>query len=52
MDIDETAHGLHVSLDGKELTLRPGQVARIGRNPDNDLVAEAPVLKGTRHRES
>ena len=34
---------LRLSLDGKDLTLRPGQAARVGRSPDNDLVTEAPT---------
>jgi RsiW-degrading membrane proteinase PrsW (M82 family) len=35
---------LRLSLDGKDLTVRPGQAARVGRSPDNDLVTEAPTV--------
>jgi RsiW-degrading membrane proteinase PrsW (M82 family) len=35
---------LRLSLDGKDLTVRPGQAARVGRFPDNDLVTEAPTV--------
>src|SRR6202000_835205 len=35
---------LRLSLDGKDLTVHPGQAARVGRSPDNDLVAEAPTV--------
>ena len=33
-----------LSLDGKEFTVRPGQTARIGRSPDNDLVTDVPFV--------
>ena len=35
---------LRLSLDGKDLTVRPGQAARVGRSPDNDLVTDAPTV--------
>jgi RsiW-degrading membrane proteinase PrsW (M82 family) len=35
---------LRLSLDGRDLTVRPGQAARIGRSPGNDLVTEAPTV--------
>src|SRR3984885_1437902 len=35
---------LRLSLDGKDLTVRPGEAARVGRSPDNDLVTEAPTV--------
>jgi RsiW-degrading membrane proteinase PrsW (M82 family) len=35
---------LTLSLDGKDLTVGPGQVVRVGRSPDNDLVANAPTV--------
>ena len=35
---------LRLSLDGKDLTVRPGQAVRVGRSPDNDLVTEAPTV--------
>ncbi|MGH3298099.1 MAG: PrsW family glutamic-type intramembrane protease, partial [Trebonia sp.] len=35
---------LRLSLDGKDLIVRPGQTARVGRSPDNDLVTEAPTV--------
>jgi len=35
---------LRLSLDGRDLTVRPGQAARVGRSPDNDLVTEAPMV--------
>src|SRR3984885_14607221 len=35
---------LRLSLDGKDLTVHPGQAARVGRSPDNDLVTEAPTV--------
>jgi RsiW-degrading membrane proteinase PrsW (M82 family) len=35
---------LRLSLDGRDLTVRPGQAARIGRSPENDLVTEAPTV--------
>jgi RsiW-degrading membrane proteinase PrsW (M82 family) len=33
-----------LSLDGKDFTVRPGQTARIGRSPDNDLVTDVPFV--------
>jgi RsiW-degrading membrane proteinase PrsW (M82 family) len=41
---DAGGGGLRLSLDGKDLTVRPGQAARVGRSPDNDLVTEAPTV--------
>jgi RsiW-degrading membrane proteinase PrsW (M82 family) len=41
---DEGGAELRLSLDGKDLTVRPGQAARVGRSPDNDLVTEAPTV--------
>jgi protease PrsW len=41
---DAVGAELRLSLDGKDLTLRPGQAARVGRSPDNDLVTEAPTV--------
>jgi len=35
---------LRLSLEGKDVTVRPGQSARIGRSPDNDLVTGAPTV--------
>jgi RsiW-degrading membrane proteinase PrsW (M82 family) len=35
---------LRLSLDGRDLTVRPGQAAGVGRSPDNDLVTEAPTV--------
>jgi RsiW-degrading membrane proteinase PrsW (M82 family) len=35
---------LTLSLDGKDLTVGPGQAVRIGRSPDNDLVTNAPTV--------
>jgi RsiW-degrading membrane proteinase PrsW (M82 family) len=35
---------LRVSLDGRDITLRPGQQARVGRSPECDLVTEAPTV--------
>ena len=35
---------LTLSLDGKDLTVAPGQSVRIGRSPDNDLVTNAPTV--------
>ena len=35
---------LRLSLDGKDLTVQPGEAARVGRSPDNDLVTEAPTV--------
>jgi RsiW-degrading membrane proteinase PrsW (M82 family) len=35
---------LILSLDGKDLTVAPGQAVRIGRSPDNDLVTNAPTV--------
>ena len=36
--------GLRLWLDGKELTVGPGQAAKVGRAPDNDLVTEQPTV--------
>ena len=36
--------GLRLWLDGNELTVAPGQAARVGRSPDNDLMTEAPTV--------
>jgi RsiW-degrading membrane proteinase PrsW (M82 family) len=33
-----------LSLGGREFTVRPGQTARIGRSPDNDLVTDVPFV--------
>ena len=41
---DAGGGALRLSLDGKDLTVHPGQAARVGRSPDNDLVAEAPTV--------
>src|ERR1700749_4550355 len=41
---DAGGGALLLSLDGKDLTLHPGQAARVGRSPDNDLVTEAPTV--------
>src|SRR3984885_268510 len=41
---DAGGGGLRLSLDGKDLTVHPGQAARVGRSPDNDLVTEAPTV--------
>jgi RsiW-degrading membrane proteinase PrsW (M82 family) len=41
---DAGGGGLRLSLDGKDLTVRPGEAARVGRSPDNDLVTEAPTV--------
>ena len=41
---DAVGAELRLSLDGKDLTIRPGQAARVGRSPDNDLVTEAPTV--------
>ena len=35
---------LLVSLEGRDITIRPGQTARIGRAPENDLVTNAPTV--------
>jgi RsiW-degrading membrane proteinase PrsW (M82 family) len=35
---------LRVSLEGRDLAIRPGQTVRIGRAPDNDLVVSAPTV--------
>ncbi len=35
---------LNLVLDGKDLTVAPGQTVRIGRSPDNDLVTNAPTV--------
>jgi RsiW-degrading membrane proteinase PrsW (M82 family) len=35
---------LALSLDGRDLTLRPGQAVRVGRSPDNDLVTNTPTV--------
>ncbi|HEY3881225.1 MAG TPA: PrsW family glutamic-type intramembrane protease [Trebonia sp.] len=40
-----TAGGeLRLSLDGRDIAVRPGQEVRIGRSADNDLVTEAPTV--------
>jgi RsiW-degrading membrane proteinase PrsW (M82 family) len=36
--------GLRLSFEGKDVTVNPGQAARIGRSPDNDLVTEVPTV--------
>ena len=41
---DAGGAALRLSLDGKDLTVRPGGAARVGRSPDNDLVTEAPTV--------
>jgi RsiW-degrading membrane proteinase PrsW (M82 family) len=35
---------VRLSLEGKDLTARPGESVRIGRSPDNDLVTEVPFV--------
>jgi RsiW-degrading membrane proteinase PrsW (M82 family) len=35
---------VRLSLGGKEFTVRPGETARIGRSPDNDLVTDVPFV--------
>jgi RsiW-degrading membrane proteinase PrsW (M82 family) len=35
---------VRLSLEGKDLTVRPGEAVRIGRAPDNDLVTEVPFV--------
>ncbi len=35
---------LRVSLEGRDITIRPGQTVRIGRAPDSDLVVTAPTV--------
>ncbi len=35
---------LRLSLEGKDLTVQPGEAARVGRSPDNDLVTDAPTV--------
>src|ERR1700722_18017696 len=35
---------VRLSLGGKDLTMRPGETARIGRSPDNDLVTDVPFV--------
>ncbi|HEY0934165.1 MAG TPA: PrsW family glutamic-type intramembrane protease, partial [Trebonia sp.] len=35
---------LRASFEGRDLILQPGQVARIGRAPDNELVTSAPTV--------
>jgi RsiW-degrading membrane proteinase PrsW (M82 family) len=40
--------GLRLWLDGNELTVGPGQAAKVGRAPDNDLVTEQPTV--SRHQ--
>src|SRR5580693_1745926 len=35
---------VRLSLAGKDLTVRPGESARIGRSPDNDLVTDVPFV--------
>lgn len=35
---------VRLSLGGKDLTVRPGETARIGRSPDNDLVTDVPFV--------
>src|ERR1700722_2752214 len=35
---------VRLSLGGKDLTVRPGETARIGRAPDNDLVTDVPFV--------
>ena len=34
---------LRVSIEGRDITIRPDQTVRIGRAPDNDLVITAPT---------
>ena len=36
--------GVRLSLGGKDFTVRPGETARIGRSPDNDLVTDVPFV--------
>jgi len=35
---------VRLSLEGKDFTVRPGETARIGRSPDNDLVTDVPFV--------
>jgi RsiW-degrading membrane proteinase PrsW (M82 family) len=35
---------VRLSLGGKDLTVHPGETARIGRSPDNDLVTDVPFV--------
>jgi RsiW-degrading membrane proteinase PrsW (M82 family) len=42
--VDAGSAELRLSLDGKDLNVRPGEAARVGRSPDNDLVTEAPTV--------
>jgi RsiW-degrading membrane proteinase PrsW (M82 family) len=35
---------LRVSLESRDITIRPGQTARIGRAPESDLVTNAPTV--------
>src|SRR5689334_21395093 len=35
---------LRLSLEGKDFTVRPGETARIGRSPDNDLITDVPFV--------
>jgi RsiW-degrading membrane proteinase PrsW (M82 family) len=42
--VDAGGGELRLSLDGKDLAVHPGEAARVGRSPDNDLVTEAPTV--------
>jgi len=46
MDMDAAGQGgtIRLSFEGRELTVHPGQTARIGRNPDNELVTDVPTV--------
>ena len=35
---------VRLSFEGKDFTVRPGETARVGRSPDNDLVTEVPFV--------
>ena len=35
---------VRLSLEGQDFTVRPGQSARVGRTPDNDLVTDVPFV--------
>jgi RsiW-degrading membrane proteinase PrsW (M82 family) len=35
---------VRLSLEGKDFTIRPGETARIGRSPENDVVTDVPFV--------
>jgi RsiW-degrading membrane proteinase PrsW (M82 family) len=41
---DALSDEVRLSLAGKDLTVRPGGIARIGRSTDNDLVTDVPFV--------